>query len=81
MHADSKTESAPPLLACPFCGESGEYIDVSISDEDCPAANDDWWLAGCKKCGIWLPQCEYPTKQQATEAWNRRQANSAMSDK
>jgi len=66
------------LLACPFCGNSGEYQDVSISDEDWPGANGEWWIAGCDRCGIWLPQCEYATKQQAAEAWNTRQANDKL---
>ena len=67
------------LLGCPFCGKPGEYQDVSISDEDWPGASGDWWIAGCDKCGIWLPQCEYATKQQASEAWNTRQPNDKSS--
>jgi len=73
MSTENQTESPrSALLACPFCGKPGEYQDVSISDEDWPGANGEWWLAGCEKCGIWLPQCEYATKQQAAEAWNMR---------
>jgi hypothetical protein len=72
MPTESNDAAERTLLACPFCGRSGEYNDVSICDEDWPGANGEWWLAGCKQCGIWLPQCEYATKQQAAEAWNTR---------
>lgn len=60
------------LKPCPFCGNQGQFQDVSISDEDWPGANGDWWLAGCEKCDIWLPKTEYVSKGQARVAWNTR---------
>jgi len=66
------------LLPCPFCGGVAEYQDASISDEDWPGAGGDWWLAGCKRCGLWVPEGEYVTKQQAADAWNTRAQDATL---
>lgn len=58
------------LLACPFCGGAADIFNFGSSDIG------DWWLAGCKACGIWLPsEATNPKREEAASAWNtRRQA-------
>lgn len=52
------------LLPCPFCGgEAQVFVD------------DNYWLAGCKPCGIWRPDQPSPAnRHQAVESWNKRDA-------
>lgn len=57
------------LLPCPFCGGPAECYDAGSDD------TGSWWLAGCKSCGIWLPNAHYdegPTQEHAVKAWNTR---------
>lgn len=65
------------LLGCPFCGGAAEVFDGGSTDIG------DWWLAGCKACGIWLPnEGNNPTRQEAVMAWNTRwQPNAELSDR
>lgn len=50
------------LKPCPFCGSEASY-----------EFNSDWGLVvTCHKCGALMTEINYPTKQQAIEAWNKR---------
>lgn len=56
------------LKPCPFCG--GEAVTYS---SDIDMYGNLMYGAMCKHTGCGVISCVYPSKEQAIEAWNRRE--------
>jgi Lar family restriction alleviation protein len=61
------SQEMPTLLNCPFCGGAAESFNAGGDDVG------DYFLVGCKPCGIWHPNTAMsPKLEDAIAAWNTR---------
>ena len=61
------------IKPCPFCGTSGESIEVK----------DDDLGVTCHGCGVWMPErvsSDITRNHGALEGWNRRVLHILMTD-
>ena len=63
------------MEACPFCGYRGAIQHIEFDD------GDTYYSPCCDKfeCCEW--QINFPTKQEAIEAWNKRKSSISLIEK
>ena len=54
------------LKNCPFCGGDAQVIKTKDLS--------GWWYGECKSSPCFARQLASPTKEQAVEMWNKREA-------